>query len=95
MRGAPFSFHLGRKLAQESQTVTKGPQVEIDRKWLTIDEAARHIGMSTGFLRKAVRLQSVPHTRVGSKVLRFDRVPLDEWLAAQGCGGEVHYGRAR
>jgi len=63
--------------------------VQIDRKWLTISEAADYIGMSVGFLRKAVRLRSVPHTRVGTKALRFDRDALDEWLAAQGCGGEL------
>jgi excisionase family DNA binding protein len=53
------------------------------RKWLTIKEAARYIGMSVGFLRKAVRLRSVPHTRVGTKALRFDRDALDQWLATQ------------
>jgi excisionase family DNA binding protein len=54
-----------------------------DRKWLTIREAATYIGMSVGFLRKAVRLRTVPHTRIGSKALRFDRDALDQWLAAQ------------
>jgi excisionase family DNA binding protein len=69
--------------------------VQTDKKWMTISEAARHIGMSTGFLRKAVRLQRVPHTRIGTKALRFDREALDTWLTAQGCGGEVNYaGRA-
>jgi len=63
--------------------------VQTDKKWLTINEAARYIGMSTGFLRKAVRFRSVPHTRVGTKALRFDREALDVWLAAQGCTGEV------
>jgi excisionase family DNA binding protein len=61
----------------------RGAQVETDRKWLTIREASSYIGMSVGFLRKAVRLQRVPYTRVGSKALRFDRCALDQWLAAQ------------
>ena len=34
--------------------------MQTDKKWLTISEAARHIGMSVGFLRKAVRLRTVP-----------------------------------
>jgi len=68
--------------------------VQADKKWLTISEAARYIGMSVAFLRKAVRLRSVPHTRVGTKALRFDREALDAWLAAQAC--EVNcVGRAR
>lgn len=57
--------------------------METEKKWLTIREAANYIGMSAGFLRKAVRLQRVPHTRIGSKALRFDRDALDQWLAAQ------------
>jgi excisionase family DNA binding protein len=64
--------------------------VELEKKWLTIREAASYIGMSIGFLRKSVRNRTVPHTRVGSKALRFDREALDVWLAAQGCGGEVN-----
>ena len=61
----------------------RGAQVEAEKKWLTIRDAANYIGMSVGFLRKAVRLQKVPHTRIGSKALRFDRDALDQWLAAQ------------
>ena len=61
----------------------RGAQVETEKKWLTIREAASYIGMSVGFLRKAVRLQRVPHTRIGSKALRFDRDALDQWLGAQ------------
>jgi excisionase family DNA binding protein len=67
-------------------------QTQTEKKWLTINEAARYIGMSVAFLRKAVRLRSVPHTRVGMKALRFNREALDAWLAAQGCGGEVNCG---
>jgi excisionase family DNA binding protein len=65
--------------------------VQADKKWLTINEAAHYIGMSTGFLRKAVRLRSVPYTRVGTKALRFNREALDAWLAASGCGAEVSF----
>jgi excisionase family DNA binding protein len=66
----------------------RGAQVETEKKWLTITEAARHIGMSVGFLRKNIRLRTVPHTRIGSKALRFDRDALDSWLSANGCAGE-------
>lgn len=61
----------------------RGAQVETEKRWLTIREAATYIGMSAAFLRKAVRLQRVPHTRIGTKALRFDRDALDQWLAAQ------------
>ena len=63
-----------------------------DKKWLTISEAARHIGMSVGFLRKAVRLRTVPYARIGTKALRFDRSALDEWLNSASCCGGLNNG---
>ena len=60
-------------------------------RWLTITEAANYIGMSVAFLRKAVRFRTVPHTRIGTKALRFDREALDAWLTSQGCDGEVKH----
>jgi excisionase family DNA binding protein len=69
--------------------------VQTEKKWLTITEAARYIGMSVGFLRKNVRLRTVPHTRIGSKALRFDRDALDTWLTARSCRGEVNCGPGR
>jgi excisionase family DNA binding protein len=64
---------------------------ENEKRWLTIREAARHIGMSIAFLRKATRNRSVPFCRVGSKALRFDRQALDQWLMAHSSGGKVSY----
>ena len=65
--------------------------MEIEKKWLNIREAAAYVGMSVAFLRKAVRQRSVPHARVGTKALRFDRVALDEWILSDSTGGEVSY----
>ena len=61
------------------------------KKWLNVNDAARHIGMSVGFIRKAVRERIIPHSRVGTKALRFNREALDVWLASNSCGGEVNY----
>lgn len=52
------------------------------KRWLDIRDAAEYLTMSEAFLRKAVREQSIPFTRVGAKSLRFDRTALDEWLAS-------------
>ncbi len=65
-----------------------------EQQWLTITEAARYIRMSVGFLRKGVRSRTIPHTRVGSKALRFNRETLDSWLASNGCGGELTYSKS-
>lgn len=69
--------------------------METEKKWLTIREAADYIRMSVAFLRKSVRLRTVPYTRIGSKALRFDRNALDSWMALGACDGEVNYGRNR
>jgi excisionase family DNA binding protein len=61
------------------------------KKWLNVREAAAHIGMSVGFVRKAVRSRAILHSRVGTKALRFDCEALDEWLAVNSCGGEAIY----
>jgi excisionase family DNA binding protein len=66
--------------------------VQTDKKWLTITEASEYIGMSVSFLRKNVRRRTVPHTRIGSKALRFNRDALDQWLAAQSSA-EKHIQR--
>ena len=62
--------------------------MQTEKRFLTIREAASYMGMSVAFLRKAVRRQRVPHTRIGTSPLRFDRNALDAWLAAQGCGAK-------
>ena len=69
--------------------------MQAEKKWLTISETAQYIGMSVGFLRKCVRNRAIPHTRIGSKALRFDRDALDRWMAEGSCGGEVKYAKPR
>lgn len=66
-----------------------------EKRWLTISEAARYINMSVAFVRKSVRQQTIPHARIGSKSLRFDRGALDTWVMAQSCRGEAGYDKSR
>jgi excisionase family DNA binding protein len=63
--------------------------VDREKRWMNIREAAKHIGMSVAFLRKATRERKVPYTRIGTKALRFDREALDEWLMAGASRYEV------
>jgi excisionase family DNA binding protein len=70
-----------------------GANMEHDKKWLNIGEAARHIGMSVAFLRKATRTRSVPYARLGTKSLRFDREALDAWIVEHSSGGELAYSK--
>ena len=57
--------------------------------WGNIKQAALYLGVSIAFLRKAVRLRSVPFARVGSKVIRFRRSDLDRWLETTTFGAEA------
>ena len=60
-----------------------------DFAWCDIKAAAKHLGMSVAFLRKAVRLKHIPFARAGTKALRFRRADLDHWLEANGCTGKI------
>jgi helix-turn-helix protein len=48
--------------------------------WLTVAEAAEHIGASQRWLRG--RLFDVPHSRVDGRIF-LNRSELDKWLLAQ------------
>jgi excisionase family DNA binding protein len=64
---------------------------QLSSGWMTITEAAKHIGMSVAFLRKCVRQRRVPFARIGTKALRFRREDLDHWLESTGSAGEVNH----
>lgn len=54
---------------------------EVNGLW-NITSTARYLGMSVAFLRKAVRKNTIPYTRIGHKSLRFSKNDLDAWIAA-------------
>jgi excisionase family DNA binding protein len=58
-------------------------------EWCNIRQAAAHLGVSVGFVRKAVRLKQIPFARLGTKALRFRLSDLDRWAEANGTGGEI------
>lgn len=42
--------------------------------------AANYLAMSEAFMRKHVRLGTIPFVKVGAKSIRFRRESLDAWL---------------
>ena len=52
-----------------------------DARWLTIREAADHVGLSVDSLYHRVSQRSIPFVKLGKRVM-FDRQALDEWLSA-------------
>jgi excisionase family DNA binding protein len=71
--------------------VTKYNSQTDGSEWCNIESAAKHLSVSVGFIRKAVREKRVPFARAGTKALRFRRSDLDRWLEANGSGGEAAY----
>ena len=63
-------------------------ETEIGYQWWNIKQAAAYLGVSVAFLRKSVRLRTIPFARVGSKSLRFRRSDLDRLIQTESCGGD-------
>jgi len=45
-------------------------------------DAAIYIGIPVGTLRSLIGRKILPHIRLGPRVVRFDLVAIDRWLAA-------------
>lgn len=54
----------------------------IERFW-TAREAAEYLNVSTWRLYELVRMNAIPHIRLGGRQLRFDPIALREWARAQ------------
>lgn len=44
-------------------------------------EASEHTGIPEGTLRSMVSTKTVPHIRIGPRMVLFDLDALDQWLA--------------
>jgi excisionase family DNA binding protein len=49
---------------------------------MTVKEAAPYIGASEFKLREMVRQKSIPHYRIGNRIM-FRKVSLDAWISKQ------------
>lgn len=56
-------------------------------EWWDIHQTAKYLKVSQSFVRKLVRTRRIPFARAGGKILRFQKVELDRWLAASSCDG--------
>ncbi len=82
---AHFSLDPGdldaiRQIVREevaSALASVSPQARV---WLDLDGAAELLGYSRSYLRTAIKIHGIPHSRVG-KAFRFRRGELEEWLA--------------
>jgi len=56
---------------------------DIDRGWMTAEEAAEYLGVSAATVKKWVKLRRIPFGRAGS-LARFSRADLDAWVRSRG-----------
>ncbi len=61
----------------------------MEKRLLSVDEAARLLGISQSFLYKLAESKAIPHLRLG-RALRFDLRQIDIWLKRQTVD-EVDY----
>ena len=61
----------------------------MEKRLLSVDEAAQLLGVSQSFLYKLAESKAIPHLRLG-RALRFDVVQIDVWLKRQSVD-EVDY----
>jgi excisionase family DNA binding protein len=54
---------------------------EYSGRWVSVRDAALHVGLSTDSIYHAVARRELRHTRVGGRrVIKFQIAWLDEWL---------------
>lgn len=59
------------------------------RRWLSQDEAAEYLGITTRTLRRMVARGDLPGYRMGPRLTRFDRAELDALMQPiPAAGGE-------
>ncbi len=63
----------------------------LEPAYMDVRTTSRYMGVSVGYLRKAVKERRVPCVRLGSRILRFRKQDVDAWMVANGHGGEVSY----
>lgn len=55
---------------------------------LTVDEAARYMGVSKSSLYKLMMRKLIPYSRPNGKVCYFDRLELEKWLMSNRVATE-------
>ena len=58
-------------------------QQDSNRRWVSVQEAARHVGVSKFTMYRAIKKGTIPFARFGRRVL-VDRPELDKLLASGG-----------
>ena len=73
--------HSGETLRQ---AVTAAPgTVPAKEDVLTLDDAARFLGLKKSYLYKLTSAQQIPYYKYGGRLIVFERAALEAWRAAR------------
>ncbi|MGZ8857241.1 MAG: helix-turn-helix domain-containing protein [Candidatus Aminicenantales bacterium] len=56
--------------------------IELDRRWLSVDDVAVYLGIGRGTVYKWVERYALPAKKVG-RLLKFRRAEIDEWMESR------------
>ena len=73
---------------QELADIITANIISTTKAVLTVDEAARYMGVSKSSLYKLMMRKLIPYSRPNGKVCYFDRLELEKWLMSNRVATE-------
>lgn len=59
---------------------------QLKDNYISIEEAAKYLGVKTSTIRTWIKNNGMPFHRVGGKLLKFKRSEIDEWVQSGKSG---------
>lgn len=54
-----------------------------EKRYLTVQELETYIGFRRQHIYRLVERREIPFARIGTKMVRFDRTKIDDWMDRQ------------
>src|SRR5580704_5648706 len=65
----------------QRQIAASGPQMQETEPWLSLEQIAQHVGVSTDTIHRWIRKRDMPAFKVG-RLWKFKASKVDEWVQA-------------
>ena len=62
--------------------------IQYKDNYINIEEAANYLGVKASTIRSWIKKKSMPHHRVGGKLLKFKKSEIDLWIDSDKCNKE-------
>ena len=53
---------------------------EIKNRWISPSELEKEYGLTKGLQAKLRMKGKIPYSKIGSKIVKYDRIKIDQWL---------------